>query len=303
VYWFDQVVQMARPVFYDDEVTVVNGEVSSGIEVFRLSVPRPLELSMEVMATEAGGMGGTDSVLTVVDAEGRYIAQDDDGAFGGMSRLGNVFLDRAGDYYVVVSSFPNFGNFDGADYLEGFPENGESAFTFELVFGPPAEGGYDNFDDYGTREPYPDDGVPAGSFNDIVRAAQPIRMSGMEGVGSGEVGIGFASFEIEVDGPLYATIEVVVTEVRQGVSFADSDSMLFLYDETGSLVAMDDDGGESNASMLESVWLPEAGRYYAIVTTYPNEPYGEFGLFAGLDTLGESNIAFDLVVRLDIAAM
>jgi len=78
--------------------------------------------------------------------------------------------------------------------------------------------------------------------------------------------------------------------------------MLSLFGADGQFYASDDDGGVDGASKIESVWLPEPGSYYAIVTTYPNEPATALGAFPFIDESGESNIAFDLVVRTDTAA-
>ena len=304
VYWFDEIREMARPVFYEGGELIVGGAVSSGIAAYRVEVPETLMVGMEVVVTAVDAVTGLgDSVLFVFDADGAYVAEDDDGGYDGASRLAGVYLEPSGPYYVVVTTYPNFPNIDDFGYLEGFPDTGESTIEFDLVFAPGSE--YDGYayDDYGAAEPYPDDGVPANSFRDIVSNAQRIPIANMRGIGAGEVGIGYAAFEIEVNQPLYATIEVMITEVRQGVSYQDSDSMLFVFDSAGVLLAEDDDGGVDGASKVQSVWFETPGRYYAVVTTYPNDPAIVDGVFRMLDTYGESNIGFDLVVRLDTAAM
>ena len=301
VFWFDEIKAMAQPLFYDGGDLAARGSVSTGIEVFQLNVAETTNLSIEVVVTAAAGYG--DSVLFVFDEDGYFIAEDDDGGYDSASFLGGIYFEPDIDYYIVVASFPNYPNVDFDNYLEGFPETGEDDFEFDLVFAPGSDfGDVGDYGDYG-GEPYPDDGVPANSFSDIVANAQYIPVSNMRGIGAGEVGVGYAAFQIEVDEPLYATIEVVVTEVRQGVSYADSDSVLFIFDESGTLIAHDDDGGVESASKIESVWLENPGRYYVVVGTFPNAPELDGSRFVRFDTLGESNIAFDLVVRLDTAAM
>ena len=168
--------------------------------------------------------------------------------------------------------------------------------------GPPREYDYGYYGDGEVGgEPYPDDGVAAYSISEVADSAQRVQITNGRGIGAGEVGIGYSAFQFVTDEPLYVTIEVVVTEVRRGVSYADTDSMLTLFGADGEWYASDDDGGMDSASKINAVWLSQPGTYYAIVTTYPNEPETSFGFFDYVETLGESNIAFDLVVRTDLA--
>ena len=92
------------------------------------------------------------------------------------------------------------------------------------------------------------------------------------------------------------TLEVVVTGINEGTRWTDDDSMLFLFDSQGSVVASDDDSGEGAASLIDTEQL-EAGTYYAVVTTYPNSPV--LDAHARLDRFsddGGSDIEFDLRV-------
>ena len=51
-----------------------------------------------------------------------------------------------------------------------------------------------------------------------------------------------------------------------------ADSILTVIDEYGFVIAVDDDGGVDYASRLEGLSLPGAGRYYLVVSSYPNYP-------------------------------
>ena len=88
------------------------------------------------------------------------------------------------------------------------------------------------------------------SWGAIVKSSQRIDFGPDGGVAYGEVGTGFAafSFDVEETGPL--SLEVVVTEIRQGTEYEDDDSMLFLFDSDGYLVHYNDDGPYGSQSLI-----------------------------------------------------
>lgn len=295
--WFDEFRELAIPIRYTSGGFVMLGSVGDGVTLFRITTDEPTSISAEV---EVVGDGYGDSVVFIIDSNGFIIAEDDDGGIDGGSLVYDAPLDQPGEYYVAVTSFPNWPNRDDFGYVEGFPRGGEGDFRFKLTVGPPRE--YDFGDGGFGGEPYPDDGIGANAIDEVAHFSQHIPIANGRGIGAGEVGVGYSAFELVIDEPSYVTIEVVVTEVRQGVSYADSDSMLTLFGEDGAWYATDDDGGMDGASKIESVYLSQPGTYYAIVTTYPNEPETQYGFFSILHPAGESNMAFDLVVRTDFAA-
>lgn len=67
------------------------------------------------------------------------------------------------------------------------------------------------------------------------------------------------------------TLDVDVTRILPGSVFGDDDTQLFLFDASGRLIAENDDA-DGLQSRLEDVLLPRTGRYYAVVTTYNNDP-------------------------------
>ncbi|MFW5718077.1 MAG: DVUA0089 family protein [Spirochaetota bacterium] len=140
--------------------------------------------------------------------------------------------------------------------------------------------------------------LAAQSWEDITTAARPIAFDGEFGIASGEVADRFASFVFTAEEAGPVTVEVDVTETRPGLEYEDEDSVLFLFDERGCLLADNDDGPYGLASMLNGVEIPEPGAYYLVVTTHPRFAETEAsGMFAGFDEPGLSSIAFDLIVE------
>ena len=135
-------------------------------------------------------------------------------------------------------------------------------------------------------------------FSVIKEAASEIDFVGDQGIGEGAVADTFEAFWFDLEEDSRLTMQVLVTEEREGVRFTDDDSMLFLFDSRGRFIVGDDDGGPGATSRIDEVLLEGGERYYAIVTTFPNEPeISEAGLFDFLDDLGSSNIAFELHLR------
>lgn len=298
--WFDDFPSASTRLTYEDETLSVSGTIEDGIAIYRLFPDEPVPVSIE--ASGADGVYA-DTILYLIDADGYVLAQDDDGAGNGGSLISEYYLDRTDGYYIVVTPYGNTPMIDFEGFIEGFETPDQGLMDIELVIGPPqAMAQYDGTVESVPAETYPDYGVPAYSFQEVEDSAQPIRIVNNSGIGSGEVGTGYSAFSIRISAPLYLTAEVVVTEVRQGVSYADSDSILSIFGPEGEWIASDDDGGVDAASRLDSVWLGNPGTYYAIVTTYPNEPQTSMGFFDYVDTSGESSIAFDLVVTTDFAA-
>ena len=82
----------------------------------------------------------------------------------------------------------------------------------------------------------------------------------------------------------------------EGTGYEDDDSVLYLIDDRGELIAKDDDSGEGYASRLE-VDLPYAGRYFAAVTTYGDDvELDDRDHLVGFDDDGGSHFEFQLVV-------
>lgn len=138
----------------------------------------------------------------------------------------------------------------------------------------------------------------ATRFSQITEVAVAVLLSNGLGMASGLVAAGYEAFEIVTTGPTELTIEVVVTTVFEGRESTNNDSSLMLFDAEGRLIATDDDGGDDSGSKLEDVRIPDAGSYYAVVTTYPNETeLDEDDHFVAFYPEGDSHIGLQLVVR------
>ncbi len=290
VYDLSDVLIESAPAVYNGERLTLPGRVYGGYSTFEITASADASVDIEVVVLDPEG----DSYLTIVDRDGTILAEDDDSAGDGASLVEGFSLVDGSIYYVVVTSWPNFPQTGGSGELIGFSDSGYTEFAFELVVSPASTSG--RSDDGAVS--LPDTEETATSFGEIVTNAQRVIINGGRGIAPGLVAVGYESFEIATDGAVDATIEVVVTGILQGRLYEDSDSMLSLYSADGRLIASDDDGGEAGASKISNVRLPAAGRYYAVVTTYPNEPAidGD-GFFEAVYPNGESHIEFDLVVR------
>lgn len=288
-YTLDDVFSMARPVELTGEETAAAGTVDGDIAVFEIYLPGPVIADVEVVISRE--ISGRDSVLTVTDASGFIVAEDDDSGVDTASLTEAVSMTESEVYYAIVTSWPTYPEYGPDGRLQGFTSAGEFAFDFDLVLREAAAVG-------GPKEPSgaSDAGERAGSFDEVRAAATLIEPDGDTGVGTGHVAAGYEAFEVEIVRPVDMTFEVVTVSTGGRPEFA-ADSMLALFDAEGRLLASDDDGGVDNAAKLTNVRLTDVGSYYAVVTTYPNEVIidGD-GRFAAVEPYGDGYLEFELVV-------
>ena len=288
-YTLDDVFSMATPFEFTGEETVVRGTVDGDIAVFEIYLRGPVIADVEVVIS--GEIAGGDSVLTVTDASGFIVAEDDDSGVDTASLTEAVPMTESEVYYAVVTGWPAYPEYGPDGRLRGFTSAGESAFEFDLVIREAAEGD-------GPKEPLgaPDAGERAGSFDEVRAGATLIEPDGDTGVGAGHVAAGYEAFEVAITRPVDMTFEVVTVSTGGRPEYA-SDSVLALFDAEGRLIATDDDGGVDNAAKIANVRLTESGSYYAVVTTYPNEVIVDGdGRFAAVEPYGEGHLEFELVV-------
>jgi len=294
--WFDEFPQIADTISYNGSHVERHDIVEAGANIYRLEIDHSQSLSVEVVPV---GFDYTDTVLFLMDPDGYLISEDDDGGMNGGSLLADVYLDGPAFYYIAVVSYPNWPNTDSQGYVEGFPMGGEGSVQYDLIIDQPKEYAYDE-EYYAATGP--DGGFAVYDFGEMTGYSSYVPLNGGSGIGYGEVGTGFAAFSFHVDGGTYLTLEVVVTDVLQGTSYSDSDSKLALFGPDGLWYGTDDDSAGEGQSMLASVWIPEDGTYYAIVTTYPNEPATDMGYFDSIEPTGGSRFVFELHVSTDFAA-
>lgn len=128
--------------------------------------------------------------------------------------------------------------------------------------------------------------------------AQLMDMTTGSGVSAGSVGQGQVIYAFFGGLGDRVTLDVNVTRIRPGTRYTDDDTQLFLFDESGRLIAENDDYGDSAQSRLEGVLLPRTGRYYVAVTTYNNDPIlNNENRIEGWGFSGGSFVDFTLTIR------
>jgi hypothetical protein len=288
-YSLEDVFAMAVPFEFDGERVAVGASVDGDIAVFEVYLRGPTNATVEVVITEEHN--GRDSVLTITDANGYVIGEDDDGGVDGASRIVDVPLTESEVYYMIVSSWPDGPRYASDGRLDGFAGDGDSAFDFTLeITGTDGASVAETPDD---EEPFDAD-ESATSFDEVVSTATPIRWEGSVGAASGRVFAGYESFEIEVDTPMDVTIEVLTIAPEDEPPYMH-DSMLMVFDAHGLLIASDDDGGEDGAAKIANLRLSEPGSFYAVVTTFPNDgAIDDDGYFEAIYPDGGSDVEFTL---------
>jgi hypothetical protein len=268
------------------------GSVAQSFEAFWLEPQEDARFSMEILVTEEReGVRFTDedSMLFLFDSRGELLASDDDGGPGSTSRIDEILLEGGERYFAVVTTFPNEPETTPGGVFDTLGELGSSDISFELHIRELADG------ETGKRLMGT---LTSGARGmEILQEARPFEMEGNQGVAEGIVREGHEVFFFDIAEASSVSSEVVVTEVYQGSEYRDDDSMLFLFDERGHLIAEDDDGGVGNSSALQ-VSLDSPGRYYVAVTTYDNSPeLDESDKLIRFPGTGESSIRFLLRLR------
>lgn len=110
-------------------------------------------------------------------------------------------------------------------------------------------------------------GSPAG-----LTPAAPVDLSQGLSVVSGHVGPGHEvyGFVAGMGDRIEANLEV--TRVMAGSLYTSDDSQLFIFDRQGNLIAAADDTSSGQQSRIEGVIVPRTDVYFAVVTSYNNDP-------------------------------
>lgn len=126
--------------------------------------------------------------------------------------------------------------------------------------------------------------------------ATPIDTSSGFGVSAGQVSTGESVFTFYGGLGDRVSLDVDVTEVLAGTLYTDDDSQIFLFDSQGTLLADNDDLSRLQSRITDFV-LPQSGLYYAVVTTYNNDPIlNSLRQVEGWGGNGGSRIEFTLSV-------
>jgi hypothetical protein len=131
-------------------------------------------------------------------------------------------------------------------------------------------------------------------------ALQPATLmdvSSGSGVGSGSVSTGHTIFQFNGFAGNAVTLAANVTAIFPGILDTDDDTVLFLFNDLGALLAFDDDSGPGRSSLITGFALPTTGSYFVGMTTDPNDPiFSLAGIITGWEDNGESNLNFNLNV-------
>ena len=102
--------------------------------------------------------------------------------------------------------------------------------------------------------------------------AEPVDLSRGLNVVSGHVGTGHEvyGFVARRGDRLSANLEV--TRVMTGSLYTSDDSQLFIFDREGTLIGSADDNTSTQQSSIENLVVPNTDLYFAVVTTYNNDP-------------------------------
>ena len=92
------------------------------------------------------------------------------------------------------------------------------------------------------------------------------------------------------------SLDIDVTHTQPGSLYRDDDSQLFLFDSQGALIAENDDL-DGLQSRISNFSLPRTSTYYAVVTTYNNDPILDSeAVVSGWSDDGGSTIEFTLTL-------
>ena len=102
-------------------------------------------------------------------------------------------------------------------------------------------------------------------------AATPVDLRHGLNVVSGQVGTGHQVYSFVAGLGDVITADLNVTRVMTGTLYTSDDSQLFIFDSEGKLLATADDSNGPQ-SRIEDFVIPRTGAYFAVVTSYNNDP-------------------------------
>lgn len=127
--------------------------------------------------------------------------------------------------------------------------------------------------------------------------ATPIDLNQGISVVSGHVGQGHDVFAFVAGLGDRIEADLNVTRVMTGSLYTSDDSQLFIFDRHGNLVAAADDTDDSPQSQITGITIPKTDLYYAVVTTYNNDPIlNREGRLAGWQDNGGGRFDYTLTI-------
>ena len=102
--------------------------------------------------------------------------------------------------------------------------------------------------------------------------AVPVDLRSGFNVVSGHVGAGHMVYGFVARRGDRLDASLAVTRVMTGSLYTSDDSQLFIFNSQGRLIAAADDTGSTQQSRISDFTLSETGLYFAVVTSYNNDP-------------------------------
>ena len=135
--------------------------------------------------------------------------------------------------------------------------------------------------------------------NDPFDSFTTLDISSGQAIGSGTVSISNDVYAFDAVAGELLTIDITATEVLNGIAYSNDDTQLYLYNETGDILAFSEDKVDSFASRVFNYLVPEDGTYYAAVTTAGNEAIlqrGPVNQLLGFEETALGNVAYDITI-------
>ncbi|KKD36898.1 hypothetical protein WN50_17265 [Limnoraphis robusta CS-951] len=145
----------------------------------------------------------------------------------------------------------------------------------------------------------PEPPEPTEADNDPFDDVTPVDYSSGTGVASGEVSTGNQVYSFTANAGELLSLQVDVTETLPGIAYFNDDSVAYLYNSRGEILAVGEDTATGLNSRILNYLVPESGTYYAAVTTAGNNPILELGAvntLLGFENEGLGNLAYDFSI-------
>ena len=125
--------------------------------------------------------------------------------------------------------------------------------------------------------------------------AVPVDLRSGFNVVSGHVGSGHRVYGFVARRGDHLDANLAVTRVMTGSLYTSDDSQLFIFNSQGQLIAAADDTDSTQQSRISDLTLPETGLYFAVVTSYNNDPiFNADGRLAGWQDDGGGRFDYTL---------
>ncbi len=270
----------------DPSPVVVSGEIgdnrdlllpSNDVDLFAVSLNAGDTLLADINAEQNGSE--LDSVLTLFDANGIQLAQDDDNG-NEFDSLLEFTVGQDGLYYLGVSSFNNL-NYDPNDADSS--SNGETSGVYDLVV---------------SRET-----TDSSEPNDTISLARAVELDSLSPVTvSGEIGDNPGLLLPNNDVDLFAVSlnagDTLFADINAEINGSTLDSVLTIFDANGNLLVQNDDNSFENVTEPDSFQQFTAllnGTYYVGVSSSANLGYDPNVANSGV---GNSSGIYNLVLTL-----